>query len=98
MTATLTMGDLSKETGVPTSTLKLWVAKGHLRPAVTSYGAGDRNLFTEDAIAQVHAILRIREWFGDGTAARRVIEQAIPQVKSGTPRIRVPEFELPLTR
>jgi len=93
----LTTTELSKKTGVPPATIKLWVSKGHLRPAVTGFGTGDRHMFSNDSIAQVHAIVVIRKWFGDGRAAREVIERAIPLVKTGTPRIRVPEFELALT-
>ena len=93
----MTTTELSKATGVPVSTLKLWVSKGHLRPAIMSYGTGDRHVYSDDAVAQVRAILIIRDWFGDGHAARLVIEKAIPHVKAGTPRIRVPEFELALT-
>jgi len=93
----MTTNELSKATGVPVSTLKLWIAKRHLRPAVTGYGTGDRHMFSDDSITQVRAIVLIREWFGDGHAARLVIEEAIPQVRIGTPRIRVREFELALT-
>ena len=67
----MTTNELSKATGVPVSTLKLWITKGHLRPAVTAYGTGDRTMFSDDNVAQVHAILRIREWFGDGVPHER---------------------------
>lgn len=93
----MTTTELAKKTGVAPATIKLWVSKGHLRPAVTGYGTGDRHMFSDDSVAQVRAIVLIREWFGDGRAAREVIEEAIPQVRTSTPRIRVREFELALT-
>jgi predicted site-specific integrase-resolvase len=93
----MTTSELSKATGVPVSTLKSWIAKGHLRPAVRAWGQGDQHVHDENSAAQVRAILVIREWFGDGLAARAVIEQAIPHVKTGTARIRVPAFELALS-
>src|SRR5690242_21532354 len=90
----MTTQELSKATGIPVGTLKLWVTKGHLRPGVVAWGTGDRHVFDDNAIAQVRAILAIRKMFGDGEAARLVIEQAVPQVRTGTPRIRIPEVEL----
>jgi DNA-binding transcriptional MerR regulator len=48
--------ELSRETGVPISTLKLWVRHGHLRPAATGLGTGDRHESDETNVAQVRAL------------------------------------------
>ena len=96
MAELLTLPELSKATGVPKSTLLTWVERRHLRPAVSSFGKGDAYRFTRDAVAQVRAIAAIREEFGDGRAARLVIEQAVPVVRESTRTIRIPTFELAL--
>ena len=88
--------ELSERTGVPVSTLKLWIRDGILRPTMTGYGRGESHAFDEHSAAQVHAILKVREWFGDGRAARIVLEKAVHQVRQGTPNVRVQEFVLEL--
>ena len=48
-------------TSVPVSTLKLWVREGTLPPAATGYGNDEAHDFDENNVAQVYAILRVRE-------------------------------------
>ena len=88
--------ELSHRTGVPVSTLNLWVSQGLLRPAHTSYGKGYSHEFSEDNAAQALAIKLVRENFGDGAYAKVVLAEAIPQVRAGVERIRVPEFKMAL--
>jgi hypothetical protein len=93
----MTTGELSQATGVPASTLKVWCREGFLRPAMSGYGRGEAHYFDEHAIAQVRAIVAIREWFGDGRAARVVLASVVQQVKQGTPQIRIDsKFVVPL--
>lgn len=89
----MTTAELARRTGVPVSTLKLWVTQGHLQPALQCYGAGLRHEFHETAVVQVQAIRRIREAFGDGSVARGLLEQVPAAVKARTQIVRVPEFE-----
>jgi hypothetical protein len=92
----MTTSELSQRTGVPASTLKVWVREGLLRPAMAGYGRGESHVFDEHNVAQVHAILKVRELFGDSKAARKVLTDAIPQIRQGTPHLRVQEFVLEL--
>jgi hypothetical protein len=80
---TFTTTELSRETGVPVSTLKKWVQRGYVTPAIHSLGRGDAYAFTEDNAAQVRALTQITRDFGDGALARAVIERAVPQVRAG---------------
>jgi DNA-binding transcriptional MerR regulator len=92
----MTTGELSQTTGVPTSTLKVWVREGILRPAMAGYGRGDAHHFDEHNVAQVRAILAVREWFGDGRAAR-VVLASVRQVRQGTPQFTIEsKFVVPL--
>ncbi len=94
----MTTAELSSKTGVPASTLKLWVREGILRPAVTGYGKGRGNehVFDDDNVAQAIAIAKIKELFGDGRAAHQALAEAVPQVRLGVPAIRFSAFELSL--
>jgi MerR-like DNA binding protein len=96
MATTMTTSELSRATGVPGATLKLWIKKGHLRPAVRAWGQGDQHVHDENTIAQVRAIQAIREWFGDGCAADAAIMLAVPQVNRHTQKIQIPAHELSL--
>ena len=94
----MTTTELSQATGVPTSTLKLWVREGTLRPAMAGYGRGESHYFDEDNVAQVRAILKVREWLGDGIAARQALEK-VREVRSttGAFRVKLEDFVLQLT-
>ena len=90
--------ELSRRTGIPVSTLTLWVSQGILRPAYPGrVGRGNGHEYSEDNVQQALAIQRIRAEFGDGAAARRVLAQAIPLVKAGVEFINVPGCDLALT-
>jgi len=93
----MTTAELSQATGVPASTLKQWVREGILRPAMAGYGRGDAHHFDEHNVAQVRAILAVREWFGDGRAARIVLLESVPQVRRGSSQISIDsKFVVPL--
>jgi hypothetical protein len=92
----MTTVELSKRTGITVSNINLWVRAGWLRPEFTAYGKGSAHEFSEDNALQAIAIAKIRETFGDGSAARRALAEAIPQVKVGIEWISVRE-ELLLT-
>jgi hypothetical protein len=90
--------ELSRRTGIPESSIKLWVSQGILRPAYPGrVGRGNGHEYSEDNVQQALAIQRVRAEFGDGAAARRTIAEAIPLVKAGVEWIDIPKFDLALT-
>jgi hypothetical protein len=80
----MTLGELSRATGIPPSTLKLWVSQGILKPARPGMGgAGDPHLFSEENAATALAIAEIRQALGDGSIARDAIAEIARQGLGG---------------
>jgi hypothetical protein len=91
-----TTAEVSRTTGIPVSTLRLWVSAGWLHPASPGDGRGTVHLFSEDNMAQARAIAEIKGLFGDGSAARQVIPELVPQVTRNTGSVRIRGFEVVL--
>jgi hypothetical protein len=90
--------ELSRRTGIPESSIKLWVSQGILRPAYPGrVGRGNGHEYSEDNVVQALAIQRVRAEFGDGAAARRILAEVIPDVRVGIEVIEVLKFDLALT-
>jgi hypothetical protein len=71
----MNMRELSRATGIPSSTLSVLVKAGYLTPESQSTGRGVESLFSEKAIQQVERAVCIRRWLGDGEAAREALGQ-----------------------
>jgi len=91
-----TTAEVSRATGIPVSTLRLWVSAGWLHPASPGDGRGTVHMWDEDNLAQARAIAEIKGLFGDGAAARQVIPEVVSRVTRDTGTVLIRGFALVL--
>jgi hypothetical protein len=79
--------EVAKRLGLPRQTISRWIARGYITPAVPAEGPGSVVLLDERNEAPIAAVAAVVRVFGDGEAARTVIEQAFRLVTPGTRRL-----------